>query len=131
MAYVSTFQYSLVNNDFYLTINKHSLTENYRVDVTDAKPTDQIKANQVYCQTNNILGLKSLKLRNILRSFMILILIKFLDDKDKVIEISTLKMCTNPPIWRISIGFEKIALCQHSRPDVAAKLVDQQCNTGK
>ena len=73
---------------FIATVNKRWLTGNYRVDIMDAKPTEmdlfhifkshQIKANQFYCHTNNILGLKSLKLCKILTLFMILILVKFL-----------------------------------------------------
>ena len=42
MAYVSTFQYSLVNNVFIATLilNNRYLTGNYRVEITDAKPTE-------------------------------------------------------------------------------------------
>ena len=38
--YVSTFQYSLVNNVFIATVNNRWLTGNYRVDIMVAKPTE-------------------------------------------------------------------------------------------
>ena len=40
MAYVSTFQYSLVNNAFIATVNNRYLTKDYRADIMDAKPTE-------------------------------------------------------------------------------------------
>ena len=71
---LSHFMYFVRNDEIKMfnkkSINKRWLIGNYRVDIMDAKPTemdlfhifksDQIKANQFYCHTHNILGLKSL-----------------------------------------------------------------------
>ena len=46
---------------------------------------------------------------------------------NKVIEISTLKVYTNPAYLANLGRVGEIALCQHSRPDAAARLAGHQC----
>ena len=58
---------------------------------------------------------------------MILILIIFLCNvKYLVIVISTLKVYTNPAYLANLGRVEEITLCQHNRPDVAARLAGHQ-----
>ena len=50
--------------------------------------------------------------------------------QNKVIEISTLKepVYTNPAYLANLGRVGEITLCQHSRPDVAARLADHKCS---
>ena len=104
----------------------------------DAKPTEIIYfifSNQtklILLPHNNILDLKSLKLCKKLKSFMILILIIFLRSvklSHRNIHLRGTPVYTNPAYLANLGRVGEIALCQHSRPDVAARLAGHKCSS--
>ena len=48
--------------------------------------------------------------------------------QNKVIEMSTLKVYTNPAYLANLGRFVEIAMCQHSKPNVAARLAGHHCS---